>query len=143
MKNNHVAKVSIDINAPVKKVWDVLTRPELIKEYMFGSEVTSDSKKGGSITFRGEWEGKPYEDKGIILAIEPPTLFQYSYWSPWLGIPDTPENYATVTYSLSEKNNKVVLAITQDKIETEESKRKMEENWLAMLQNIKEKLEKN
>lgn len=141
MKKNNIAKVSVRINAPIKKVWDALTRPDLIKEYMFGSEAISEWKKGSPIIFRGEWEGKSYEDKGIILAIEPPTLFRYTYWSPLSGTTDHPDNYANVTYDLFEKNQQTVLTITQDGLETEESKNKMEENWQALLQNIKDKLE--
>lgn len=142
MKKNNIAKVSIRINVPIKNVWDALTRPDLIKEYMFGSEAISDWKKGSTITFRGEWEGKSYEDKGVILAIEPPTLLRYTYWSPLSGTTDDPDNYATVTYDLSEENKQTLLTITQDQLETEESKTKMEENWRAMLENIKDKLEK-
>jgi hypothetical protein len=41
--------------------------PERIKEYYLGAEVQTDWQVGSPITFKGEWEGKSYEDKGEIL----------------------------------------------------------------------------
>jgi hypothetical protein len=38
---------------------------------MFGANVVSDWKEGGQIVWKGEWQGKVYEDKGVILKIEP------------------------------------------------------------------------
>jgi len=39
MKNTITAKVNISINAPVPKVWDALIKPEIIKQYFFGTEA--------------------------------------------------------------------------------------------------------
>jgi uncharacterized protein YndB with AHSA1/START domain len=36
------ANVSITIQAPMAKVWEHLTRPELIKKYFFGTQVETD-----------------------------------------------------------------------------------------------------
>ena len=66
----YIAKVSTTINAPITKVWDALTNPEIIRQFMFGTEVVSEWSKGSPIVWKGTWEGKPYEDKGVILAIE-------------------------------------------------------------------------
>jgi uncharacterized protein YndB with AHSA1/START domain len=54
---------SITINAPRQTVWDAITKPELIKKYFFGTNTVTTWKVGTPIFFRGEWEGKPYEDK--------------------------------------------------------------------------------
>lgn len=142
MKNNTIATASIDINAPVSKVWDALTKPELIKEYFFGTEAVSDWKEGSAIVFKGEWEGKSYEDKGTILNIEPNKLFRYNYWSPISGIEDKPENYVTITYSLSEKNNVTILSVTQENIPSEKMKEHSEQNWNTVLSSLKDLLEK-
>src|SRR5258706_3209022 len=42
--------------------------PEILKQYYFGADIISDWKMGSSIIYKGEWQGKPYEDKGTILA---------------------------------------------------------------------------
>ena len=91
-----MAKVSVKVGAPIEKVWDALTRPELIKKWLYGTDTVTDWKPGGPILWRGTWEGKTYEDKGKILAVEKPTKLSYTYWSNFSGKPDIPENYATV-----------------------------------------------
>ena len=70
MKNNLNLKMSVPIKATKSKVWDAVTNPEQIKKYMFGTNTVSDWKIGSPITFSGEWEGKPYKDKGHILELE-------------------------------------------------------------------------
>lgn len=58
------------IDAPASEVWSALITPETIKQYFFGSEVETDWEEGSPITFRGEYEGKHYEDKGEIRDVE-------------------------------------------------------------------------
>ena len=72
-KERTVITVSNTVNAPVEKVWDALVNPELIKKYMFGAEVKSGWKPGDSITWKGEWEGKPY-DQMSLLQERPDTM---------------------------------------------------------------------
>ena len=56
------AAASVTIAATAERVWDALTNPSLIKQYLFGTDAISDWKPGSPITYRGVWEGKPYED---------------------------------------------------------------------------------
>jgi len=37
-----MAKASIKIDMPREKVWEALTNPQLIKQYLFGTKVTTD-----------------------------------------------------------------------------------------------------
>ena len=69
--SGHVATAQCEIEAPPEKVWRALTDPELIKKYMFGSEVRTDWQPGSPITWKGEFEGRPYMDKGEIVSFEP------------------------------------------------------------------------
>ncbi|GAB3126101.1 SRPBCC domain-containing protein [Glaciibacter psychrotolerans] len=39
MADDYVATSSITIAAPRERVWDVLTDPDAIKEFMFGTDV--------------------------------------------------------------------------------------------------------
>lgn len=136
-----IAKTSISIHAPISKVWEGLTKPELIKKYFFGTTAISDWKVGSPITFTGEWEGKTYEDKGTILNFDPPNLMRYNYWSSLTGTEDAPENYANVTYELSEDHDSTIVTVTQDHIDSEEKKKESEQNWGMVLKNMKELLE--
>ena len=88
MDNNLIARASIKINASLDKVWDALVNPQVIKQYMFGTQVVSDWKEGSQIVWKGEWQGKSYEDKGVILHIKPGHTIRYGHFSPLSGLPD-------------------------------------------------------
>ena len=141
MQNDHIAKASTTINAPAAIVWDALVNPETIKRYMFGTNVVSDWKEGSPITWKGEWEGKAYEDKGTILKFSPPRQLQYSHFSPMTGQPDKPENYHTVTIDLAAGGAKTNVTLTQDNNATAEEREQSEKNWSMMLDGLKELLE--
>ena len=145
MKSKIIAKASANINAPASKVWEALTKPQLIKQYFFGTEASSDWKAGSPITFKGNWEGKSYEDKGTILNVQPNKLIKYNYWSSMSGIEDKPENYVNITYELSEdiNDNNTKLTITQDNIPDEKMKAHSEQNWKIVLDNLKKLMEKH
>ena len=141
MKNENIAKAETKVNAPVDKVWDALVNPEAIKQYMFGTNVASDWKEGSPIVWKGEWKGKAYEDKGVILKLQPERMLQYSHFSPLSGQPDKPENYHTVTIELSSDEAKTLVSLSQDNNPTEEARKHSEENWKTMLANLKKFLE--
>jgi uncharacterized protein YndB with AHSA1/START domain len=46
MDKNLIARDSITINTNSTNVWNALVNPEAIKQYMFGTNVISDWKKG-------------------------------------------------------------------------------------------------
>lgn len=141
MNQDHIAKASTTIDAPRADVWDALVNPDAIKEYMFGTTVLSDWKEGSPIIWKGEWQGKPYEDKGVILEIDPERALHYSHFSPLSGEPDTPENYHTVRMELSGEGDRTHVSLTQDKNPTEEARRHSEKNWNGMLEGLKKFLE--
>jgi len=141
MNRKFTAKATTTIHAPASKVWAALTQPNLIKQYLFDTEVISDWKVGSPIIYRGEWQGKPFEDKGKILKIEPEKLLMSTHWSPLSGVPDTPENYHTVTYTLSGKGDSTEVTITQDNNASEEEKEHSEQNWKTVLDGMKKLLE--
>ena len=68
---------------------------------MFGADVVSDWREGSPIVWKGEWKGKPYEDKGVILRVQPNEKLEYTHYSPLTGAPDVPDSYHTVTVTLT------------------------------------------
>jgi uncharacterized protein YndB with AHSA1/START domain len=131
------ARKSTTIQATPEKVWKALTDPELIKQYLFGTNTVTDWKVGSPIRFYGEWQGKKYEDKGTIRAFKPHTLIHYTYWSSMSGLEDTPENYADVRYIISADGDRTRLTIEQDGSKNEESRKHSEENWGLVLDGLK------
>lgn len=141
MANDYLAKVSTAIEAPAGAVWEALTNPEKIRRYMFGTNVTSDWRVGSPITWKGEWEGKAYEDKGEIRRIVPERLLEYSHFSPLAGLPDVPENYHTVTIELTGDGSRTDVTLSQDRNATEEARQHSEKNWSMMLEGLKKLVE--
>ncbi len=142
MDQNLIASASTTIHAPAARVWEALTRPEIIKQYFFGSNIVTDWKVGSPIYYRGEWQGKPYEDKGVLKAVEPERRLVATHWSPLSGMPDTPENYHTVSYILDGHGDTTDVTITQDHNASEEEKQHSEQNWNMVLEGLKKLLEK-
>ena len=142
MKSNIKGNVSVNIRATREEVWDALTKPEIIKQYFFGTNTQTDWKPGHAIKFTGEWQGKTYEDKGTVLDIEKYKLIKYSYWSSISGIEDKPENYAILTYEITGEDDDITVSVLQENIPDEKMKAHSEENWNKVLQGLKNLLEK-
>ena len=109
---------------------------------MLGTNVTSDWKEGHPIFWKGEWQGKSYEDRGVILKLQAKRLVQYVHFSPLSGLPDIPKNYHVVTIKLFNKGKITNISLTQDNNDTEEVRMHSEQNWTRMLQSLKKLLEK-
>ncbi len=102
----HVATARTEIQAPPERVWEAMTDPAQVAEYMMGSQVESDYQPGSPITWSGQWEGKAYQDKGEVLQAEPGRLLEVTHYSPLTGAEDVPENYHTVRYELSSSDGR-------------------------------------
>ncbi len=105
---------TIVLNAPKEKVWNSLTKPELVKQWQYGSDLITDWKTGSEIRFRNEWEGQVFEQWGTVLEVVPNEKIKYSLFFPRPGLEDKPENYFIMSYILSEENQKTKLEIIQD-----------------------------
>ena len=136
------SKVSKTIDAPVNDVWNALTDPAKLRQFMFGAEVKSDWKVGGAITFKGEMNGKKYVDKGEIRDFEPGRKLSYTHWSSLSGTDDKPENYHVVTYELMPHGDQTTMTITQSNLsgKVTEADRKHREHydktWSMMLDGL-------
>lgn len=137
MSNSLIAKAQVRVAATPARLWKVLTDPALIREYMFGANVSSDWQEGSTIRWKGEWKGKPYEDKGTVVKSIPGKQLVYTHFSPLTGQPDLPENYHTVTIDLEEEGNETLLRLSQDGNANEEARAHSEKNWMMMLGELK------
>ena len=136
-----VATAEAEIRAPRSKVWQALTDPDQIEKYMFGSRVETDWKPGSPIVWKGEYEGKKYEDKGEIIEVEPERRLKVTHFSPLSGEEDAPENYHTLVYELEEDDGKTHVSLSQDNNPTDEAAEHSRANWEKMLSGLKEVVE--
>ena len=141
MKTDISLEVKTPVYAPVRRVWEALTKPELIKKYFFNTNTYTNWKPGSLIIFKGEWEGKEYEDKGTILDVISNRLIRYNYWSSMSGIEDKPENYVVITYLLEDKEDFTLLTVRQENIADEKRKQHARENWNRVMNGLKELVE--
>ena len=134
-----IATARADVDAPPSHVWMVLTDNQLLGEVMFGSEIITDWHVGGPIVFRGEWECKPFEDKGVIDELSEPRLLRMQHFSPLSGLPDEPENYNHVAFELSPlgDGSRTRVTITQDGNADQAAADHSTANWQAMLESLK------
>lgn len=91
----------IDIHADVAAVWDALVDPDKTKVYMFGCAALSDWKLDSPLLWEGTWEGvTAVFVKGVVTHIDAGKRLDYTVFDPNGTLPDVPENYLTVSYTL-------------------------------------------
>jgi uncharacterized protein YndB with AHSA1/START domain len=135
---NIVAKAFMTIDAPASKVWEAMTSPDTIKEYLDGIEVHTDWKAGSPIMVTANMNGTRYELKGIVLHNEPRKLLQYTSWNSQSDTADEPENYEPVCFELYEEEKKTTtLMITQENLQNESRREQAERNWTGIIMNLK------
>lgn len=132
---------TVTIDAPAARVWEAITAPALIKEWFFGVDTEAEWRPGGTLVHRGTYQGKPYEDKGLIVEIDPPTTLVHTHWSPAAGLPDQPEHYQQVTWSLDEHDAITELTVSERNLPSEDAKAISDQSWSMVLGNLKRLLE--
>ncbi len=120
--NGKVVSKSINISAPPTRVWETLTIPELMKEWMSPTEidVITDWRVGNPIVIRGHLHGVSFENKGTVLQFEPERVLQYSHLSSVSRLPDEPANYSVVEFRLAAiTDSQTALTLTLSNFPTE------------------------
>jgi uncharacterized protein YndB with AHSA1/START domain len=95
---------SIIVDAPLRVVWEALTRPELMKSWMADSEIeiVTTWELGSPITINIDAVSfkNPFTNNGIVLAFENEHLLEYSHLSSISQLPDEPGSYTTIRFTL-------------------------------------------
>ncbi|MBY0480233.1 MAG: SRPBCC domain-containing protein [Chitinophagaceae bacterium] len=105
---------TIKINASRQRVWDTITKPELVKLWQYGSDLLTSWEMGSNIRFRTAWEDKVFEQWGKVLEFRPTEIVKYSLFAPRPGLDDKPENYFIMSYVLTEESGLTKLEIIQE-----------------------------
>ena len=134
-------EVHTSIRAPVREAWELLVDPARHGKLFWDSTVVSDFVAGHPIVWKGTWEGKPFEDKGVLRQVQPPNLLQCTHWSPSSG-PDMEDNYSLLTWSLSEEAGGTRVRLQHENIRSLQMKEHSEPMWKMLLERMKGMLEK-
>lgn len=105
---------TISINASLQKVWDTITKPELVKRWQFGSDMVTSWEIGSDMKFFTQWGDQLFEQWGKVLAFKTNELVTYSLFAPAPGREDKPENYFIMHYVLTMENGQTKLEIIQE-----------------------------
>lgn len=133
---------SIEINTASSKVWNALINPDIITQCLPGVEIVTDWKVGSELIYVHNQQGQQTNDRGIILDFVPTHLLRHTYWTPFSGLEDKPENYTTIAYSLSEVDNKTILTVNQTNFNSEEWWKNSQAGWDYVLTTIKQIVER-
>jgi uncharacterized protein YndB with AHSA1/START domain len=136
-----VATAQVEIDATPERVWRALTDPAEIAVYMQGSKVESSWQVGSPITWNGEYDGRPYQDKGEVLTFDEPRVLSVTHYSPLMGEDDVPGNYHTLVYTLTGQDDGTQLELTQDGCTDEAQAEQFSQNWQQMLEGLKASVE--
>ena len=136
---------SIKINAPVSKVWDVLTNrdftSEWASEFSGGSplRIESDWEIGSPVTWKDQ-EGKTIVE-GNVTALDYGKLLRFTVFDVRGERPAVTEEDG-VTYQFSEKNSKTILHVLQGDFSAmpdgEKYRNMSAEIWSRVLLKVKE-----
>lgn len=135
---------TVNIQAPVRRVWEIVTRPENMSRWMTEEKLSINSgmKPGDALYMHGNFHGIPFENRGYILASEEEKLFSYSYLSNISRLPDVPENYAVVKFVFTAGDEKTTkLEISQQRSANEGIYRHAAWYWSVTIQIIKKTAE--
>jgi uncharacterized protein YndB with AHSA1/START domain len=134
---------TVHINAPVSKVWDTLTTPELMKKWISETEIDilTDWRVGSPILMRGRLHKIKFENSGTVLQFEPGKILRYSHLSSLSRLPDKPENYSIFEFRLAPIGSQSSLTVTLSNFPTETIYKHLAFYWNVTLEIIKRMIE--
>lgn len=132
----------IQISAPRDRIFSAITSSNEIPKYYPLKEVVSTWEVGAEVLYKGEVDGAPFTDHGVIESLNPPSCYAYRYWSDNHGTECTPENHIFISYTLEETSQGTELKLVQRNIRSEELYNLMETQvWDFLLGALKEYVE--
>jgi uncharacterized protein YndB with AHSA1/START domain len=141
MASDLSTEATVSIDAPTDAVWRAITTPELIERWFLGVRTESAWTVGSSIVHRGEYQGKPYEDRGTILELEPGRRLVHTHWSPVSGLEDRPEHHQVVTWELEAHEGGTRLTVRETNLPSEDAKAVSERSWPSALGALRDVVE--
>jgi len=125
-------------DAPRAKVWDALVRPDLIKRYMYVTDVVADWREGGPISWKSEHNGKPFEVRVTVLRFEPERAIQYERSLPIFRPSAAERSRRTrVTIELSDEGSRTRIVVAEEDHATTRELEHSEGGWRLMLNGLK------
>lgn len=133
------------INAPAATVWETLTVPYLMKQWMGEADMNLHIQTSWlintPITISG-FHHLPFVNKGTVLQFEPPKVLSYSHNSSLSRLPDEPGSYSIMTFHLDAAEKQTALTLTITNFPTETIFKHLEFYWQTTIQLLKKFIER-
>ncbi|MBX3012511.1 MAG: SRPBCC domain-containing protein [Caldilineaceae bacterium] len=133
----------IIIHAPATMVWDYLTKPELMQQWMTEEPITIQTawRVGTPMVISGQLHGFAFENTGTVLQSEPTKRLQYTHRSSISNLPDEPASYTVFTFQLTPTDNQTTLTITVENFPTESIYKHLAFYWHVVPELLRKRIE--
>lgn len=127
------SRSTLFIPVPPAAAWRALTEPEQIRQYMFGAEVETSGVVGGPISYRYEWGGKPFVDRGTIVALEPGKALRMTVARETDSGEAVPDGFNTLAFEVAPADGGCEVSVLQGNNPSAELAERSRQNWDAVL----------
>ena len=135
---NFSSTILISREAPV--VWKTLTDPAMMIQWMgepeMQIEIETNWQLNSPIIIRG-FHHVRFENRGVVLEFEKEKKLSYTHLSSLSRLPDVPENYSKLLFTLNGGSKTTELTITIEDFPTESIRKHLEFYWRGTLTRIK------
>jgi len=132
---------SIRINASLNAIWEALTQPELMKRWMSDSEIEIVTTwEVGSfiiINIREVSYKTAFTNNGTVLQFIKDRVLEYSHLSSISRLPDEPENYTIIRFTLQPEDDQTMLELELTNFPTESHYKHIDFYWTITLGVLK------
>jgi uncharacterized protein YndB with AHSA1/START domain len=133
----HRIEKTVIINAPRTAVWEALTNPRTIREWMgepgMPIEIDTDWSVGGPIVISG-FHHVRFRNSGTVLSFEPERELRYTHLSSLSGLADEPGNHTVIAFELASAPEGTSLTLTVDNFPDEVIFRHMDLYWRTTME---------
>lgn len=118
---------SIDIKAPIQRVWDEITKSGKVCRPMYDTVMDGAVKAGSPYRYRSQ-SGKHVFTKGTILEVDPPRKLVQTFQFTNLN-----EKPSLVTWTLEETGGITRVTIVHSKFDGEQTVKAVDGGWPTIL----------
>jgi uncharacterized protein YndB with AHSA1/START domain len=137
---------NVIINATRSAVWNALTNPDSIRQWMgepeMHIEVITGWKVGGPILITG-FHHVSFQNKGTILRFDPEQVLRYTHLSSVSHLPDEPQNYSIIGFELAPAGTRTSVTLTVESFPTEVIFRHLDFYWRTTMEVLKQLVEQH
>ena len=132
---------SIRLNASLNTVWEALTQPELMKSWMSDSEIeiVTTWEVGSPIIINADEVSykTAFTNTGVVVQFVKDRVLEYSHLSSLSRLPDLPENYTLIKFTLQPEEDHILLELDLGNFPTESHYKHIDFYWAVTLEVLK------